>query len=89
MNNGLKSKIFLEQAGYRQRRLRDALRFWPIFGCILLVIPLLWRPDAADHTLDARALIYVFGVWGLLIAVTAIMARGLRVDDAPDTAPKP
>ncbi|MCG3267341.1 hypothetical protein [Yoonia sp. I 8.24] len=89
MSNGLKSKIFLEQAGYRQRRLRDALRFWPIFGCILLVIPLLWASEPADHALDTNALIYIFGVWVLLIAVTAIMARRLRVDDAPDPDFKP
>jgi hypothetical protein len=87
MNSGPKSKIFLEQAGYRQRRLRDALRFWPLFGCILLLIPLLWSSNPAVSPFNAGVLTYIFTVWVLLIAVTAIMTRALRVDDTPDTKP--
>jgi hypothetical protein len=84
MSIGPKSKIFLEQAGYRQRRLRDALRLWPIFGSILLAIPLLWSSAPNGHPLNASVLTYIFGVWVILIVVTAIMARALRGDDTHD-----
>ena len=81
MSTGPKSKIFLEQAGYRQRRLRDALRLLPFFGIIFLTIPLLWVPE---QTQNATALTYIFGVWVILIIFTALMSLALRNDDAAD-----
>ncbi|SFR36230.1 hypothetical protein SAMN04488005_0940 [Yoonia tamlensis] len=87
MSGGRKATIFLEQAGYRQRRLRDALRVWPVFGCILLVVPLLWSLDPSGQPGNAAALTYVFGVWVILIAVTVLMAWALRGDDPSN--PKP
>ena len=87
MSTGPKSKMFLEQAGYRQRRLRDALRLSPFFGSVLLTIPLLWSSEQAQN---ATALTYIFVVWVMLIVFTALMSWALRSDDVADaTKPAP
>ena len=87
MSTGPKSKMFLEQAGYRQRRLRDALRLSPFFGSVLLTIPLLWSPEQSQN---ATALTYIFAVWAMLIVFTALMSWALRSDDVADaTKPAP
>ena len=77
---------FLERASYRQRRLIDAARLLPLIGLILWAIPLLWRSGSADGTSNAAALLYVFGVWVLLIVLAAIIIRALQVNDEPSEA---
>ncbi len=73
--------VFLERAGYRQRRLRDAARLIPFVGIVLWTIPLLWPRDVPQAPSSGDAVIYIFGVWVFLIAVTAIVSRYLRLDD--------
>lgn len=77
---------FLERASYRQRRLIDAARLLPLVGLVLWVIPLLWRSGTAEGTSNAAALLYVFGVWVLLIVFSAAIIRALRVNDEPSEA---
>lgn len=72
--------LFLARPGYRQRRLRDAIRVVPVAGAILLMIPLLWPRGPAGPG-NATVLIYVFGVWTLLIAVSLLLTRRLQTDD--------
>lgn len=81
MSTPKKTPIFLERRGYRQRRLIDAVRLLPIVGMILLALPLLWRTDDAQTAINADALIYVFGVWVLLIACSAFVSAFMRDDD--------
>ncbi|PRY78988.1 hypothetical protein CLV80_103319 [Yoonia maritima] len=83
MTIGPKSKIFLEQAGYRQRRLRDAVRMLPVLGIVLLSIPLLWPQDSGEMSYSSGALVYVFGVWVLLIVLSAFLSRMMHVDGDP------
>lgn len=78
MNEKKKSSEFLALSSYRQRRLRDAVVLLPIFGATLWFIPLLWDPDAVT---DAFILIYVFGIWLLLIITAALIGRKLRGTD--------
>lgn len=77
-----KSAIFLERASYRQRRLRDAALLVPILGVVLWLIPLLWPRDTSDSPGSGVAMIYVFGVWVLLIVLTAAITRFLRQEDS-------
>ena len=67
--------LFLERKGYRQRRLRDVARMLPILGGIFWTIPLMWRQQGDEAVSNATALQYVFGVWVLVIVLTAIVAR--------------
>jgi hypothetical protein len=72
-----KRALFLARAPYRLRRLRDAARVLPVLGLFLLLLPLLWAPDAR-MALTAGDIIYFFGVWLVLIALAAAFAPGLR-----------
>ncbi|WP_395005911.1 hypothetical protein [Cypionkella sp.] len=67
--------LFLARAVYRRRRLRDAARMLPLLGLFLLLIPLLWgTPDGKGA---GTTVVYVFWVWGVLIALAAYLAPGL------------
>ncbi|WP_342076154.1 hypothetical protein [Yoonia sp. SS1-5] len=79
MSRPPKPGLFLEQANYRQRRLRDAIRLLPILGAILFAIPLLWETGVG-----ARAMIYVFLIWFGLIVLAAGLSFFLRDDPAQD-----
>ncbi|MGZ2257423.1 hypothetical protein [Roseobacter sp. A03A-229] len=80
-----RSPLFLERGSYRQRRLMDALRLLVILGAGLWMIPLLWPSGAeVDEGIPmSRALLYIFGVWALLIAASYGLAR--RVHKLPDS----
>ncbi|SEW20134.1 hypothetical protein SAMN04488515_1562 [Cognatiyoonia koreensis] len=84
MNQIKKSQLFLERKSYRQRRLRDAVRILPVFGAILWFVPLMWNTGDGTSTSNADAMLYVFGVWIVLIVVCALITRGLK----PETEPK-
>lgn len=75
-----KPPIFLARAPYRRRRLRDAARLVPVLGMLLLLLPLLWTPDA-EVSLSSGEVLYFFGVWLLLIGLAAAFAPGLRSGD--------
>ena len=72
--------LFLARASYRQRRLRDALRVLPVLGLGLWLLPLLWQVDPAART-TGDVVLFVFGVWVLLIGLAAVMALMLRPDE--------
>jgi formate hydrogenlyase subunit 3/multisubunit Na+/H+ antiporter MnhD subunit len=78
-----KRPLFLARAPYRRRRLRDAARLLPVLGLFLLLLPLLWTPDAR-LSLDSGDVIYFFGVWLALIGLAAGFAPGLRGGDGAD-----
>ena len=75
---------FLERAGYRRRRMRDVGRATPVFGAILFVIPLLWQRNGEGAYGTADAVIYIFVVWSLLIAITAAISRILERNRSKD-----
>jgi uncharacterized membrane protein len=78
-----KRPLFLARAPYRRRRLRDAARLLPVLGLFLLMLPLLWTPDA-QMALSSGDVIYFFVVWVILIALAAVFASGLRGGEGAD-----
>jgi hypothetical protein len=74
-----KPPVFLERDSYRQRRVRDAARMLPVLGSVLWLLPLLW-PKGADGVRNSQALIFVFGVWVVLVVLAFVLARFLRPD---------
>ena len=78
-----KRPLFLARAPYRRRRLRDAARLLPVLGMFLLLLPLLWTPDAG-MALQSGDVVYFFAVWLVLIGLAAAFAPGLRGGDGAD-----
>lgn len=78
--------LFLAPAGYRRRRLRDAARMLPVFGAVLLLLPVLWAPAAGARRATAGDGIYLFAVWLAVIGAAALLARPLRAETG-DPAP--
>ena len=73
--------IFLERRSYRQRRMLDALRLLPILGALLWMVPVVWPVDASQPQDDmalSTAVVYVFGVWVVLILCSAGLWRVLK-----------
>ncbi|WP_407495544.1 hypothetical protein [Pseudooceanicola sp. MF1-13] len=67
--------LFLGRVSYRQRRLADAARVLPVIGGALMALPLLWPRGGAEGTpATSTAMIYVFGVWALLTALSALLS---------------
>lgn len=79
----VKRPLFLARAPYRRRRLRDAARLLPVLGVFLLLLPLLWTPDAR-MSLRSGDVVYFFAVWLVLIGLAAAFAPGLRGGDGAD-----
>ena len=75
-----KRPLFLAPASYRRRRLSDAARLLPVFGFILLFLPLMWT-ESSDLRLTSGHVIYFFGVWLFLVGVAAAFAPGLKAGD--------
>jgi hypothetical protein len=69
--------LFLGRVSYRQRRLADAARLLPVIGGVLLMLPLIWPRDGEDVPVTSTAMIYVFGVWILLVVAAFWLARSL------------
>ena len=82
MSRQPQAPVFLQKASYRQRRLQDAAKLVPLLGVVLLIMPLAWQSDAAGETDNASALLYIFGVWVVLIVLTAVLSRLLRSEPA-------
>ena len=78
-----KRPLFLARAPYRRRRLRDAARLLPVLGVFLLLLPLLWSPEA-QMALNSGDVVYFFSVWLVLIGLAAAFAPGLRGGDGAD-----
>lgn len=70
-----RTSVFLEQETYRRRRVMDAARLLPLLGVALFALPLLW-PKPGDPGGEATsvsmssAVLYIFGVWALLIILS-------------------
>ena len=75
MTDKRSQSLFLERKGYRQRRLRDVARMLPVLGGILWIIPLMWRQKGPEAIGNSTALLYIFGVWVLIILCTALVSR--------------
>ena len=72
---------FLERGSYRQRRIRDGARLLPIVALVLMVLPLMWPRSAPDQSLTSSGIIYIFGLWLLLILIAFLLSRVLRFSD--------
>ena len=69
----------------------DGLRLVVILGAILWVIPVFWPVEDADGLAQvsmSRALFYVFGVWAVLIALSAALVRGLKEGPRSEAPPR-
>lgn len=80
MSRSPKSQVFLHRANYRQRRLRDAAKMLPVLGILLWTIPLTWPAASQDEQADmgSAGLLYIFGVWVLLIVLGAALTSRMR-----------
>jgi len=81
---------FLARRSYRLRRLMDAARLLPIFGLLLLLLPMLRAGSDAAAPPTAMEGVYLFAVWGGLIAVAYVASLWLRKtldQPAPPTPP--
>lgn len=72
--------LFLARASYRKRRMRDGARMLPLFGAVLLCLPLFW-PLTTSHIVAHW--VFVLGVWAGLIVLAGVLSRGLS---DPDTS---
>lgn len=87
--------VFLERRSYRRRRLMDAARLLPILGAMLFLVPLVWPTAGDEAAIDdpvrtSVAMIFVFGVWAVLIVCTmvfSLFARRWRYTDSPQSQP--
>lgn len=67
-----------------RRKLRDAAALLPMLGIILLLTPLV-SVFSKNTRLDGipNAVLYVFGVWVILIGLTRLLASRLK-SEVPD-----
>ncbi|MDP5086136.1 MAG: hypothetical protein NWQ23_12000 [Yoonia sp.] len=84
MSRKPKPTVFLQRASYRQRRLRDASKLLPFVGIVLFAIPLAWTTQGPDQKVGSLGLIYVFGAWFALIAVSGVLTSLIRPDRTED-----
>ncbi|MGH1465043.1 MAG: hypothetical protein ACRBBQ_06750 [Cognatishimia sp.] len=73
-----RSNVFLERETYRRRRLVEWIRVLPVVGLGLWLVPLFWPVEGESNVSTSNALIYLFGVWLLLVIATGISAHALR-----------
>lgn len=66
--------LYLQRRSYRMRRVIDACRLLPFLGAALWLVPMLWPQDGAEAFATSRAVLYMFGVWALLILLGAFIA---------------
>tara|TARA_R110002096_G_scaffold43364_3_gene116773 strand:+ start:12580 stop:12831 length:252 start_codon:yes stop_codon:yes gene_type:complete len=74
----MRGPVFLARRGYRMRRIRDLAKMLPFAGIFLLVLPMLWGRVGSDDRTTTTDGIYLFVVWGGLIAAAWLLSRGLR-----------
>ncbi|KPP87907.1 MAG: hypothetical protein HLUCCA08_15830 [Rhodobacteraceae bacterium HLUCCA08] len=72
---------FLERRSYRQRRMRDAGRILPVFALVFCLLPLIWPRQGGADGLTSTGLMYLFGLWIVLIVLAAALSRVLRDDE--------
>ncbi len=69
---------FLARDSYRMRRLMDAAKFLPLFGFVLLLLPLMRHSPDVEAPPTASEMVYLFLVWFGLILLALLMSLGLR-----------
>lgn len=82
-------RLFLERSTYRRNRLQDAARLLPVLGLVLIFGPIFIggaAPEDATPGISA-SMIYYFGIWFLLIVLTALVSRALMA--GPLERPEP
>ncbi|ANP35412.1 hypothetical protein JL2886_00481 [Phaeobacter gallaeciensis] len=79
------SAPFVERRTYRRRRLMDIARLLPILGALLFLMPLMWpdpdpypAPGSHGGMAMSSAIIYIFVVWAILIAVSLAFGEAVR-----------
>ncbi len=78
---------FRAEAGYRRRRLIEAMRLLPVVGLLLFILPVLWATGGPDSTgTTSGGGIYIFVICALLIIVAAIFSRVAGKIDQRDGA---
>ncbi|MCV2880661.1 hypothetical protein [Actibacterium sp. XHP0104] len=78
--------LFLARRNYSARRATDAARLLPLVGLFLFLMPLLWQADGGARSLTGQ-LIYIFGLWALLILGAFLLTKRLsRAADGQDAA---
>lgn len=78
--------VFLEHQSYRRNRLADAARLLPVIGAVVLAVPLLWPSADSAQVLAgeveavpmSRAILYIFGAWAGLIALSVLFGMAAR-----------
>ena len=85
--NERREPLFLERESYRQRRTIDAARLLPILGFLALCLPVLWGGGGEGERVTSVGVIYLFGVWIVLIVAAMVLSRRLRRIDADQGAP--
>jgi len=68
----------------RKRKTREVAAFLPILGVILLLTPLV-SAFTQSTRMDGipNAVLYIFGVWFVLIGLTRLLAPRLQRDNKP------
>lgn len=84
--NKYRKTLFAERQTYRRHRLRDAARFLPVVGIVLVLVPLLWIGDDKEAFRTSTAIEYLFVVWGGLVAVAFVISLYLRDEDVTSSA---
>ena len=75
----------IDATAYRQRKYRDAAALLPILGLFLLATPVFSAfTSVEDGSVLPRAIVYIFGVWAVLILLALVLARRLRPDNGPE-----
>ena len=82
-----KQSVFLERRAYRQRRMADAARLLPLFGTVLLCLPVLWNLSGGSSTSTTYVMTFLFCAWVGLIIVAALISS--RLPDPGDAAHPP
>lgn len=77
----IRPPLFVERQTYRRRRLMDAARVLPALGLFLWWVPLLWGQSQTETVATSSAVLYIFGVWVVLIVAAVLISSPLRVDD--------
>jgi TRAP-type mannitol/chloroaromatic compound transport system permease small subunit len=89
--NAEQAAIIAEKRSYRRRRLVDAARLLPAFGVVFFSIPLLWSnmqgAEAGGETSTTSAMLYIFGIWALLVIASAVISWRLRPDGGDNDPP--
>jgi len=79
-----RTPVFVERSRYYRRRLIDCARLLPVLGAFLWMIPMLWALGPNGGKLTSSAMVYLFGVWAMLIVISGFLTRALGKTAADD-----